>query len=135
MTAFNQVAKSNEVQKYFKRGKEISSKHVQTFTTKLQKEDLPASMLSDEPVTNSTVSPFSDKMMMFQVLALNQLGVAYYGTAVSTTFRRDLAALYPRLMAEIGKYSEGGANIMIDNGWLEEPPRMIDHDQLSKNKG
>ncbi|QKY69368.1 DUF3231 family protein [Lentibacillus sp. CBA3610] len=135
LTAFNQVAKSNDVQKYFKRGKEIASRHVQVFTTKLQKEGLPASMFSDEPVTNSTVSPFSDKMMMFQVLALNQLGAAYYGTSVSTTFRRDLAVLYSRLALEIGKYSEDGANIMIDNGWLEEPPRLIDHDQLAKNKG
>lgn len=71
-------------------------------------------------------------MMMFQTVALNQLGMAYYGTAMSTIFRRDLGALYARLMTEIGKYSEDGANIMIDNGWLEEPPRMIDHDELAK---
>ncbi|ALX50513.1 DUF3231 family protein [Lentibacillus amyloliquefaciens] len=132
LTGYSQVAKSNKVQKYFKRGKEISSKHVQTFTTKLQKEGLPASMLPDEPVTNSTVSPFSDKLMLFQSLGLNQIGIAYYGTSVSTALRHDLAALYPRLMAEIAKYAEDGANLMIENGWLEEPPRMIDHDQIAK---
>lgn len=58
LTAYWQVAKSNKVKQYLERGKEISSKHVQTFTSKLQKEGLPSSMLSDDPVTNSTVSLF-----------------------------------------------------------------------------
>ncbi|SFB36438.1 Protein of unknown function [Lentibacillus halodurans] len=61
LTGFSQVVKSNKVRQYFKRGKEISSKHVQIFTSTLEKNNLPASMLSDEPITDSTVSPFSDK--------------------------------------------------------------------------
>jgi len=35
-------------------------------------------------------------------------------------------------MAEIGAYAEDGANIMIDNGWLEQPPGAADRDLLAK---
>ncbi|UOQ95672.1 DUF3231 family protein [Halobacillus shinanisalinarum] len=71
--------------------------------------------------------------MLFQVTTTNSVGLAYYGTSISTTFRRDLAAIYVRLMGEIGKYIEDGGNLLIENGWMEEPPRMIDHDQLAKD--
>ncbi|MEK3887498.1 DUF3231 family protein [Bacillus sp. FSL K6-3431] len=36
---------------------------------------------------------------------------------------QDLGLVYTRLMAKIAKYAEEGANIMIDNGWMEEPPK------------
>lgn len=133
ITGYSQVAKSKKVQQYFKKGKDISSKHVRKFTSILQKNNLPASMIPDEPVTNSTVSPFSDKLMLFQVLKMNSLGLAYYGTSVASALRHDLAALYPRLMVDVAKYVEDGSNLMIENGWFEEPPRMLDHNQLAKD--
>ncbi|WP_170007976.1 DUF3231 family protein [Bacillus fonticola] len=132
LTGFSQVVRSKKIQEYMIRGKEISSKHLQVFSKILQENDLPASIPWDEGVTDSTVPPFSDKLMLFQVTSMNALGVAYYGTAVSTTFRRDLLVDYTRLIAEIGKYAEDGANLLIENGWMEEPPRMIDHDGLAK---
>ncbi|WP_419158854.1 DUF3231 family protein [Rossellomorea sp. BNER] len=33
------------------------------------------------------------------------------------------------------RYSEDGANIMIDNGWMEQPPLAADRDELAKRKG
>ncbi|MBU8880050.1 DUF3231 family protein [Bacillus sp. FJAT-29790] len=45
--------------------------------------------------------------------------------------RRDLGALYPRSIAEIAQYGEDGANIMIDNRWLEQPPQAADRYQLA----
>lgn len=33
--------------------------------------------------------------------------------------------------AEIAKYAEDGANMMINNGWLEEPPLSEDRDKLA----
>jgi hypothetical protein len=38
----------------------------------------------------------------------------------------DLAAQYHRLMAEIEQFAEDGANIMIEKGWLEQPPKAPD---------
>ncbi|GAB4074548.1 hypothetical protein GCM10028778_20510 [Barrientosiimonas marina] len=134
LTGYAQTAHSKKVQDYLKRGRDIASKHVQTFTQTLQENDLPASAPWNDPVTDSTVAPFSEKLMMFQTLVTNSIGFAYYGTSASTSLRRDLPALYSRLMAEIGKYVNDGGELMIDHGWLEEPPRMIDHDELMKNK-
>jgi hypothetical protein len=46
---------------------------------------------------------------------------------------RDLVLHYTRLTVEIALYSEVGANLMINNGWLEEPPLVVDHDELTNN--
>lgn len=132
LTGFQQVARSKKVQQYMKRGKEISAKHIEIFGSVLRQGDVPASVPWDTGVTNSTTPPVSDKLMMFQATALNAIGIAYYGTAMSTSMRTDLTAHYARLAAEIGKYTEDGANLMIENGWLEEPPRTVDHNQLAK---
>jgi hypothetical protein len=35
------------------------------------------------------------------------------------------------LSAEIAKYAEDGAKIMISNGWLEKPPLSEDRDKLA----
>jgi hypothetical protein len=29
------------------------------------------------------------------------------------------------------QFAEDGANIMIENGWLEQPPQAIDRDQIA----
>ncbi|QQK76292.1 hypothetical protein HUG15_12500 [Salicibibacter cibarius] len=36
--------------------------------------------------------------------------------------------------AQIMKYSAESAKLMIDNGWLEEPPQAKDRDRLAKKK-
>lgn len=64
--------------------------------------------------------------MLFQFTAMNVVGIAYYGTSVFTTFRHDLAALYPRLVTEIAKYTKDGGDLLVENGWMEEPPRTLD---------
>jgi hypothetical protein len=44
--------------------------------------------------------------------------------------RHDLGSIYVRLSAEVSQFVEDGANIMIENGWLEQPPQASDRDQL-----
>jgi hypothetical protein len=131
LTGFSQAANSKEVGRYMVRGKEIAAKHMEVFGSALQADDLPVPMTWDACVTDSIISPFSDKLMMFQATAMNALGIGFYGTSVSTTLRRDLSVSYLRLTAEIAKYAEDGANIMIDNGWLEEPPLTSDRNELA----
>lgn len=46
-------------------------------------------MVWDDAVTTSTVPPFSDKLMLFQVTSMNAIGMGYYGMFISTTFRHD----------------------------------------------
>jgi hypothetical protein len=128
---FGQVAQSKEISKYMFRGKDIASKHIEIFSEILRKEDIPASTNWDTGVTNSTNSPFSDKLMMFHITLLTAAGIASYGAAVSLSMRRDISATYMRLIAEILDYAEDGVNIMIDNGWLEQPPQAVNHEALA----
>jgi hypothetical protein len=132
LTGFCQVAESKEVKQYMTRGIDIASKHIKVFSSVLSEDNISAPMGSDTMVTNSTVTTFSDKLMMFHTTAMIALGIGFYGMSMSTSARRDVATHYARLTAEIGLYSEDGANLLIKNGWLEEPPRMVDRDELVK---
>nr|WP_275899693.1 DUF3231 family protein [Bacillus piscicola] len=130
LTGFSQSTKSKAVKDYIVRGIEIAQKHVRLFRSVLDEANVPTPMRSDTMVTEATAAPFSDKLMTFHVTGLITIGISYYSMAITTNARRDLAALYSRLIAEIGLYSEDGANLMIENGWLEEPPRMVDRKEL-----
>ncbi len=43
---------------------------------------------------------------------------------------QDLLIDYVRLAAEIGQYTADGAALLIDNNWMEEPPKTVDHQKL-----
>ncbi|MBM7585438.1 hypothetical protein JOC86_001980 [Bacillus pakistanensis] len=135
ITGFSQVVRSKDVRQYMLKGREISGKHFEIFSSVLHEEHLSATLNMTSEVTDSTVPPFSDKLMMFHIAGLVASGIGQYGAATSVSPRRDLGMMYTRLMAEIVKYSEDGANIMIDNGWMEQPPMAADRDELAKRKG
>jgi hypothetical protein len=131
---FSQVAKLKEVRQYMVRGREISAKHLEVFSTLLLDEHLPSTKNMSSEVTDSTISPFSDKLMLSHVTGLIASGIGQYGASMSSSPRRDLGLMYTRLMAKIAKYSEDGANIIINNEWMEEPPKATDRDELTKRK-
>ncbi|MEH7336196.1 DUF3231 family protein [Neobacillus drentensis] len=131
MMAWSQVAQSKEVKKFMVRGKEIALKHSKVFGSVLEKDHLPVLMSFDTEVTDSKAAPISDKMMMFMATTLSALSIGLYGTSMATSARKDLALDYVRLSAEIASFAEDGAKIMIDNGWLEEPPLAVDRDKLA----
>jgi hypothetical protein len=132
LTGFSQVAGSKEVRQYIVRGAEIAKHHSSVFAKILTEDNLVVPMTSDTAPTRSTVSPFSDKLMMFHTAALNAVGIGYYGTSLGLSPRRDLGATYTRLIAEIGEFAEDGANILISNGWMEKPPSSPDRRNLAK---
>jgi hypothetical protein len=126
----SQVAESEEVRKFIIRGKEITEKHIEIFSDKLHIEELPAPMTWDSDILASTETPFSEKLIMFHIVALNALGMATYGSALSKSMRSDISAIFARLSVEVGKYAEDGANIMIKNNWLEKIPESVDRREL-----
>lgn len=132
LIGFSQVANNPAVRKYMVKGKEVAEKHVEAFNSKLNQDDLPASATSDAGITDSTVSPFSDKLMMFFTSSLIAASIGYYGSSISMDARKDLVTDYSRLTVEIMKYSAEGAKLMIDNGWMEEPPQAKNRDKLAK---
>jgi hypothetical protein len=128
---YSQVAQMKEAKEYMKRGSEIAAKHIEIFGSILNEEHLPTPMSWDSEVTDNTSFVFSDKLMMFQTTALISAGLGYFGIALAGSLRRDISTHYTRLAAEIMKYAEDGANIMIDNGWLEQPPKASNRRELS----
>lgn len=134
LTGFSQVAQDKDVKQFFLKGLEVGNKHIKLFRGKLEESKLPVPMGWDSEITNSTAYTFSDKLMMFYTSGLISLSIGYYGTAVSQSPRGDISAMYNRLSLEIQLYAEDGANIMIKNGWLEQPPMASDRDELVRKK-
>jgi hypothetical protein len=130
ITGFSQIAHSPEVRKFLERGVEIAAKHETVFRDILVKEDVPLPSSWDSTISQTTDSPFSDKLMMYETTSLISLSVAAYAAAISTTLRKDISADYTRLIAELVQYADDGVHIMIKNGWMEQPPQNIDREAL-----
>ncbi|MFX4262077.1 DUF3231 family protein [Pelotomaculum propionicicum] len=132
LTGFHQVVRSKEARKYIKKGLDFSSRIIDEFSTIMRSNGITSPMHWDaySTVTNSTTPPFSDKMMMFHVLMMNAAGIANYAISLASSPRRDLASVYGRLIAKTADFANDGFKIMIENGWLEEPPSYIDRTEL-----
>lgn len=128
---FCQVAQDEKVRKYMIRGRDIAEKHISVFGAVLQDSHLPTAMSWDMSPSDSTTPPFSDKLMMFHITELSAIGIGNYGIALSTCARKDLQMTYIRLTAEIAEYAEDGAKILIQNGWMEQPPLATDREKLA----
>lgn len=133
ITGFSQVAQSKEVRKFFERRREIAGKTVDIFSSILHDHYLPtSSMIWTSEVTDSTEAPFSDKLMMKMITTLISSGMSSYGLAMSMSARRDLGAKYARLLTEVAQYADDGAEIIIKNGWMEQPPIAANRKDLAK---
>jgi hypothetical protein len=132
-TAFSQVAKSKKVRKFLLRGKEVSLKHIKSLSSYLEMNSLAIPMSFQQEVTDSNESPFSDKLMMFHFSLMIYAGVGNYGIAISESQRTDLVVDYSRFNMEVLKLSEDGANLMIENEWLEQPPMAANRRDLANN--
>ena len=61
---FYQVTKNNEVRQYLEKVLQTINKNFGIFSSILREENIHVPQLLDTEVTNSTVAPFSDKLMM-----------------------------------------------------------------------
>ncbi|HEU5141512.1 MAG TPA: DUF3231 family protein [Bacillales bacterium] len=132
LSGYAQVAKVEKVRRYMFKGANIAAKQIEILSGLLHESDLSAPPTWDSEVTESTVAPFSDKLMMFHSRVLTQAGIANYGGSISMSMRHDLAPIYTKMAAELGKFGDKGLSLMIENRWLEEPPRAPDRTALTK---
>lgn len=88
-----------------------------------------AEMLS---YTDSTVAPFSEKLMMHHIVAAGFISVSNDGLALAESLRSDLSTTYLRFLTEAMAYSKDGADIMIHNKWFEQPPQAVMHENLAR---
>jgi hypothetical protein len=133
LTAFSQVAKNKKIQSFFLRGKEITDSEVQHFQDKLHKENLPFPSQIDHLVTDSTFSPFSDKIMLFHKVDMFAIKIRSFANSMAVNGRRDIGLMYMKCLTEVTLFVEDGATMMIENGWMEQPPKAIDRTDLASN--
>lgn len=131
---FAQVTQDEELRQYFIRGKRISEDIIGHVHDVLLDSDVPAPMTWDADLTNSTTAPFSDQLMLFIIGTLSNVGISLYGTAMSTSMRHDVGALYANFIRKAAPYGEDGLNLQIERGWLEQPPQFTDHEKLASEK-
>jgi hypothetical protein len=133
MLGFSQVASSKKLRKYFQEGAELSDKQLKGLGVHLTNQDLPSPKIMDAHVTDSTSSPFSDKLMLYHGSLAGNIALSNIGTALSQSMRHDIAAEYATLIPVIGKYNNDGLNMMIEHGWFEEPFTAADRKKLSES--
>lgn len=131
---FSQTAQSSDVRKYMERGRKLCQDHLKILSSMLTEDNLHIPRTFETEVTDSTIPPFSDKLMMFHIATLLSSAIGYYGEALSMCQRRDLSANYVRMVTEMGVLAEDGMNLLIENGWMEQPPLATDHEDLAKKQ-
>lgn len=131
---FSQVSQSEQIRKYFQRGATLCHDQFKILSTLLSEDNLPSPRTWESEVTNSTVSPFSDKLMLYHIVTMVSVSAGYYGAGLAVSQRRDLAEKYIRLIGGIGLFAEDGVNLLITNNWMEQPPTATDRTALANQK-
>jgi hypothetical protein len=131
MLGFSQAASSEKLRKYFQEGAKLSGKQIKGLGAHLATQDLPSPQTLDAHITDSTSSPFSDKLLLYHGGLAGNIALTNMGAALSQMMRHDLAAEFMALIPVIGKYNNDGINMMIEHGWFEEPFTAADRKELS----
>ncbi|MGM7723915.1 DUF3231 family protein [Metabacillus sp. Hm71] len=125
-----QVMKDKEIKEYLKKGKKLSERQVDIFNKILKEDEHLGNIPVSLEITESTVSPFSDRLILFLITTTSSAGIYLLSYAMSISLRKDIVAQYVLLIQEIMNYSEEGLMIMIKRGWMEQPPQPINRHDL-----
>ena len=132
LTGFAQVARENEVKKYFINGKELGKKVITEFSDLLLQSDIQAPSGWAGKATDSTAPTFSDKLMMYLVSLISSATVGVSAVGTSFSLRSDLHFKLVITAKNAFDFAKEGGLIMIDHRWMEEPPQMEDRNQLTQ---
>ncbi|AGK55862.1 DUF3231 family protein [Bacillus sp. 1NLA3E] len=125
-----QVMRDEEIKQYLIKGKKLSEKQIDIFNKILRDEEHLGNIPVSLEVTNSTTSPFSNRLILFLITSTSGTGIYLLAYAMSNSMRKDLVAHYSLLIPEIMKYGGEGLEIMIKRGWMEQPPQQTDRHDL-----
>jgi hypothetical protein len=125
-----QVVRDPEIKKYITKGKRISESQISLLNDLLMKEHLLGTIPVSMEVTDSTISPFSDKLIVSLFHFLNSIDVTLLGHALSLSMRADLVANYSRFLAKVIAYAASGFRILVNRRWLEQPPQAPNRREL-----
>ncbi|WP_338472949.1 DUF3231 family protein [Niallia sp. XMNu-256] len=132
ITGFAQVANEPEVKKYFIKGKELAKKIVTDNTQLFLQSDIQPPSTWGANATDSKVAPFSDKLMMYCTSLFCSFGLGSNALGTAFSLRSDLPLKMIGEAKDIFTYGQDGGKIMVKNGWIEEPPQMLDRNDLTR---
>ncbi|WP_257009229.1 DUF3231 family protein [Bacillus sp. 7884-1] len=120
--AFSQVAVREDVRNFMLKNVKLAGKDAESSDTILQQDHLPIPEKWDEEITDSTVSPFSDKLIMFHAGFLVNAALTYYGASLGSSYRSDIIVNYSKVFTHAMEAGAISYNIMVKHGWLEKQP-------------
>jgi len=134
MIGFAQVIKDKKLIDHIMKGKALSENQISFFNNLLMKEDLLGTVTVNMEVTDSTLSPFSDKLIFSMINALNSVDISLISHAMSVSMRTDLTAQYTKIIAEVMLYAKDTFDILVQKKWLEQPPLVTNRNKLIHKK-
>ncbi|PGY12654.1 DUF3231 family protein [Bacillus sp. AFS031507] len=132
--AFSQVAQEKEVRKFLEEAEKVADQQIKTFSKIMQTDNLPVPKSWETEVTDSTDSPFSDKLMLYHIGFLFQAAQNYHGTGLASAMRTDLVAAYETTILKNLMVTKKWFNIMVQNKWLEQPPLAPNRKEIAQEK-
>ncbi|OPH54823.1 hypothetical protein BC351_30740 [Paenibacillus ferrarius] len=132
MIGFAQVANDKHVKEYFVKGMKLSLDVETTLGEYLREDYIEPPATAAGKATNSTIAPFSDKLMMYITNLLGSFGLGSNALGGAFSLRSDLPLTMARLAQKILPFLKEGGELMIKHGWMEEPPQIEDRKQLTK---
>ena len=127
---FSQVVQSQKIQKVFSEAKQVLDKNVQRWSKILRDEDLPLPVSLAHEISDSSESPFSDKLMLFHVLSIFGYSLTGYGIAIASCTRFDIVTAMNVSIAETMAWAKDAMDLIIESGWLEKIPQAADRQQI-----
>jgi spore coat protein CotF len=127
---FSQVVQSQKIQDLFSKAKQVLDKNVQRWSKILRDEYLPLPVSVADEITDSSESPFSDKLMLFHVLTIFGYGLTGYGIAIASCTRADIVTAMNLSIAETMTWAKDAMDLMIQSGWLEKIPQAANRQQI-----
>ncbi|NOU71869.1 DUF3231 family protein [Paenibacillus sp. LMG 31458] len=132
--AFSQIAGSKEIRKFLTDAVQTSNDHIQLLSKKLKDDNLPVPMSWETEITESTDSPFSDKLIMYHTGFLFLTSQSYHGLGLAGSMRSDLILDYERIILKDLTVSKNWFDLMIKNKWLEQPPIAPNRKEIAKDQ-
>lgn len=132
--AFSQIAGSKEIRKFLTDAVQTSNDHIQLLSKKLKDDNLPVPMSWETEITESTDSPFSDKLIMFHTGFLFLTSQSYHGLGLAGSMRSDLILDYERIILKDLTVAKNWFDLMIKNKWLEQPPIAPNRKEIAKDQ-
>ena len=130
LLGFTQVAKDKKAKAFLFKGIDVFDKEIDRLSIILKDEDLPFPILWRSEVTDSTESPFSDRLMLFTIMGNLSFSITANGFALGNCTRYDLLLAISKVLFDLGVYGKEGLDLLIEKGWMEEIPPVADRERI-----